>query len=454
MKAFILLLLIAIPTFSQKLWEIDVTGNGNLTDVREIPNSELLLFTYNTGRLEIRRGSDGSFVNQLISKPGEFDGPVISRTGTLYYYRGAVDTIEFRDIITNEPVIKVSPEITELEGNPVFDVKAFQMFELFDNNTKIIGNLVYADKDDSRNNRPNYIIYNLVTKQIEYQRPIDTEGTDYYYSTIDKSYLSPDEKYIIEVSYVYPRARMFNLQTKTYEFEFDGENREEDSDKISALSDYKFINNTQMIFMSGTGFYIRSFPDFDLKYHIELFNKFGIYPANHSGYYLCGDELFFITGEKIPGGGSQDYRFWHIRLNIKTGEIVFNSKDKYTFKTMFNGFLIGNCGKIIIPKDFDNRSGIITCYDYNTLNIPIENPEPSYFSKPDSTITFNSSTFVGQSARIEIYNSVGAIVATLFNGIINQQNYNFNLPDLPSGAYYLQCQLPTQNLNFNFMVVI
>ena len=191
MKAFILLLLIAMPLFSQKLWEIDVTGNGNLTDVREIPNSELLLFTYNTGRLEIRRGSDGSFVNQLISKPGEFDGPVISRTGTLYYYRGAVDTIEFRDIITNEPVIKVSPEITELEGNPVFDVKAFQMFELFDNNTKIIGNLVYADKDDSRNNRPNYIIYNLVTKQIEYQRPIDTEGTDYYYSTIDKSYLSP-----------------------------------------------------------------------------------------------------------------------------------------------------------------------------------------------------------------------------------------------------------------------
>lgn len=452
MKAFILLLLIAMPLFSQKLWEIDVTGNGNLTDVREIPNSELLLFTYNTGRLEIRRSSDGSFVNQLISKSGESDGPVISSTGTLYYYRSAVDTIEFRDIITNEPVIRVSPEIEELESNPIFDNKAFRRFELFGNNTKIYGYLSYRDEDDSRNNRSNYIIYNLLTKQIEYQRPYDSKNIDYYYTGIEKSYMSPDEKYIIEISAVKPRARMFNLQTREYEFEFDNESG--NSYQFDALLTYKFISNSQMVFMSGTGFYIRSFPDFDLKYHIELFNKFGIYPANHSGYYLCGDELFFITGEKIPGGGSQDYRFWHIRLNIKTDEIVFNSKDKYTFKTMFNGFLIGNCDKIIIPKDFDNRNGIIACYDYSTLDVLSQNPNQNYFTQDSHQITFNSQEFLGQLATIDIYNSVGAKVGSLFNGIIDQSNLQFQIPDLPSGAYYLQCQLQNQTLNFNFMVVI
>ena len=203
-----------MPTFSQKLWEIDVTGNGNLTDVREIPNSELLLFTYNTGRLEIRRGSDGSFVNQLISKPGESDGPVISSTGTLYYYRSAVDTIEFRDIITNEPVIRVSPEIEELEGNPVFDVKGFQMFELFDNNTKIVGNMIYKDKDDSRNNRPNYIIYNLVTKQIEYTRPSHT--SDVYYSTISKTYLCLTPPFYFQPQYYLGHHYQTYTQTQTH----------------------------------------------------------------------------------------------------------------------------------------------------------------------------------------------------------------------------------------------
>ena len=412
------------------------------------------MFTYNTGRLEIRRSSDGSFVNQLISKPGESDGPVISSTGTLYYYRSAVDTIEFRDIITNEPVIRVSPVIEELESNPIFDLKAFRRFELFDNNTKIYGYLSYRDEDDSRNNRSNYIIYNLLTKQIEYQRPYDSQNIDYHYTGIEKSYLSPDDKYFIETSGNYSRARIFNLQTREYEFEFDGEVSEEELDNIIALSEYKFINNTQMIFMSGTGFYIRSFPDFDLKYHVELVNKFGIYPANNSGYSLCGDELFFISGEKVIGGGSQDYRFWHIKLNITNDEIIFNSKDKYTFRTMFNGFLIGNCDKIIIPKDFDNRNGIIACYDYGTLDVLLQNPNQNYFIQESNQITFNSQEFLGQLATIDIYNSVGAKVGSLFNGIINQSNLQFQILDLPSGAYYLQCQLPAQTLNFNFMVVI
>ena len=92
-------------------------------------------------------------------------------------------------------------------------------------------------------------------------------------------------------------------------------------------------------------------------------------------------------------------------------------------------------------------------YSANTLDVPLENPNNNYFTQDSNQITFNSQELIGQLTTMDIYNSVGAKVGNLFNGIINQQNYNFNLPDLPNGAYYLQCQLPTKTLNFNFMVV-
>ena len=156
----------------------------------------------------------------------------------------------------------------------------FQRFELFDNNTKIIGNLVYKDNEDSRNNISNFIVYNLLTKEIEYISHPYSED----YSTIKKSYLSPDDKYFIEISYFQPKARLFNLETKQYEYEFDGEKMEE-KEQIGALFGYKFNNTNQLIHLSGTGFYIRNFPELDLNYHFELASNLGIYPANSASYY-------------------------------------------------------------------------------------------------------------------------------------------------------------------------
>ena len=53
MKTIIILMLFCITSaFSQKLWEIQVNPEDLLRDVTEIPNSDLLLFTYNTGKLE------------------------------------------------------------------------------------------------------------------------------------------------------------------------------------------------------------------------------------------------------------------------------------------------------------------------------------------------------------------------------------------------------------------
>jgi phage pi2 protein 07 len=106
MKILILLILLSSTLFSQKLWEIEVNPNDLLRDVTEIPNSDLLLFTYNTGKLEIRRSGDGSFVNQLIRKPNESGELRISNSGKVYYWLFNIDTIEFRDIATNEVLIK------------------------------------------------------------------------------------------------------------------------------------------------------------------------------------------------------------------------------------------------------------------------------------------------------------------------------------------------------------
>ena len=455
MKAFILLLLIAMPTFSQKLWEIDVTGNGNLTDVREIPNSELLLFTYNTGRLEIRRGSDGSFVNQLISKPGESDGPVISSTGTLYYFRNtfATDTIEFRDIITNEPVIRISPIIEEYESNPIFDHRVYHRYNLFDNNTKLVGNIVYVDEDDSRNDESIRIIYNIVTRQIEYQRLFDVKSVDYYYSTIDKSYLSPDDKYFIETSGNYSRARIFNLQTRGYEVEFDGENNDEEKSKVDVLRNGRFQNDSIIIRTSSLSLKVYSFPEMQLKIDKNIWSKFhffiGTYPLSLG---LCENILTCNVNEEKENQTNQYYRYF-VKIDLSTEQITYSSKN-YQSSLDYCSVVVNDCSKLIIDRDFDNRLGVIACYDYSTLNVLPQNPGINYFSKLGSVINFNSSLFIGQNARIEIYDSVGNKVGNLYNGVINQASYQFQIPDLPSGAYYLQCQLPTQNLNFNFMVVI
>jgi len=135
-------------------------------------------------------------------------------------------------------------------------------------------------------------------------------------------------------------------------------------------------------------------------------------------------------------------------------EIIYSSKNEQTFFEYRAVFGINNCKKVIVTRDIDNsKDGIVVCYDSQTLNIENINSSNDYFDKIGNNINFNSQEFIGQTSNIEIYNNVGTNVGKLLNGIINQPNYIFNIPELPSGAYYLQCQLPNQSINFNFVVV-
>ena len=224
----------------------------------------------------------------MISKPNESGELRISSSGKVYYWQYYNlynhqfdnDTIEIRDIRNNEVIIKTSPIIPSLESDSNIDTKAYHRLELFNNDTKLLCYLVYVDKDDNRNSKNNFVIYNIQTKEIEYMSQPFSED----YLALSKSYLSPDDKYMIEVSAVKSKARIFDLETKKFEFEFDGEKMEE-KEKIGALFGYKFNNTNQLIHLSGTGFYIRNFPELDLNYHFELASNLGIYPANSASYY-------------------------------------------------------------------------------------------------------------------------------------------------------------------------
>ena len=348
----------------------------------------------------------------MISKPNESGELRISSSGKVYYWQYYNlynhqfdnDTIEIRDIRNNEVIIKTSPIIPSLESDSNIDTKAYHRLELFNNDTKLLCYLVYVDKDDNRNSKNNFVIYNIQTKEIEYMSQPFSED----YLALSKSYLSPDDKYMIEVSAVKSKARIFDLETKKFEFEFDGEKMEE-KEKIGALFGYKFNNTNQLIHLSGTGFYIRNFPELDLNYHFELASNLGIYPANSASYYLCNNELFFISGEKVPGGGSQDYRFWHLKFNILNNEIIYNSKNLYSFKSMFNSFIINNCNKIIVVKDFDNRDGIIACYNYNTLDIEKQVLTSKIYPNPaNESVTVSGIDF----GKVEIYNGLGKLLLT------------------------------------------
>ena len=105
------------------------------------------------------------------------------------------------------------------------------------------------------------------------QRPYDSKNIDYYYTGIEKSYMSPDEKYIIEISAVKPKARMFNLQTRGYEFEFNAENNEEHGYIIGVLERGRFQNNNLMTNAVSYMFRSYSFPDFILLENIDVWSK-------------------------------------------------------------------------------------------------------------------------------------------------------------------------------------
>jgi len=447
MYKILVLFILALPLFSQKLWEIEVDPSDYLRDVVEIPNSDLLLFTYNTGKLEIRNSQDGSFVNQLIKKSNESGELRISNNGQLYYYQSAYDTLEYRDIRTNEAIIRVSPEIEGLEGNPIFDGKTFRRFEIYDNNTKIVGNMIYFDSQDSRNDVNYFIIYDIPKKTVEYK----DDPYDYKYNYISKSYLSPDDKYFIETAYNQPFARMFNLETREYEFEFDGEESDEESYKLGALQNGRFQGNNFISVGSADEYILFSFPELNIIEKINFYKQHNLFISQPKSNSLCNDISILTISERYPNEVTKYYRYF-IKYNFENKEIIYNSKSLQSNLDYCYVFSIDNCNKLIIDRDYDYRAGIIACYNYNTLEIETPINNFNYFFRENTNINFISQEFIGQTARIEIYNSVGAVVGTLYNGIINQPNYSFQIPELPSGTYYLQCQLSNQNLNFNFVV--
>lgn len=447
MYKILLLLIIALPLFSQKLWEIEVDPNDYLRDVVEIPNSDLLLFTYNTGKLEIRNSQDGSFVNRLISKPNESGELRISSNGQLYHYQHHADTIEFRDILTNEAIFRISPEIEGLDSDPKFDSKYFARFEIFDNNSRIVGTISYLDDDDARNSTYRFVIYNLNTREFEHiDKPYHGK-----YEAIKKTYKSPDDKYFIEFALYSDIVRMFNIETKEYQYEFDVRNEENYYIFHSLL--YGKIEQNFISFLDPLLFIRFKFPEFIVLNNRNIFSKHGFYLVGNSNQYnLCNNILTCMISERIEPNQQKFYKYF-IKYNLDLEEVIYSSKFFQKSLDYCNIFPLSNCNKIIIDKDYDFRAGIIACYDYNTLDIETHQNNNNYFSKANTNINFNSQEFIGQNARIEIFNSVGAIVGTFYNGIINQPNYSFQIPELTSGTYYLQCQLPNQNLNFNFVVV-
>src|SRR5690606_21791553 len=129
-------------------------------------------------------------------------------------------------------------------------------------------------------------------------------------------------------------------------------NKNTSNDKLGALDIkyYRFLNTNYLGYLHGTGLILRNFPSLEIDKNIDLVIDYGIYPANNAKYSLCNEKLNFITGEKIPDGGTQDYRFWLISANIGNNSIEKNYKNLFTTKSMYAIYLIDNCTKIIVGK--------------------------------------------------------------------------------------------------------
>ncbi len=474
MKTILLLLFfITIPVFSQKLWEIEHNPNDVVRDVSEIPNSDLLLFTYNSGKLEIRNSNDGSLVRNVIRPQGEKGGYNISGLGNSYYFsaRGDYepdkeetyvnDTIFVFDLFTDEIINRITFDVGQYKSQSNFINKSLK-YNFTPDMTKVFGKIGYNFIDGPGFHF--FYVYDINHRKIIYTEEVNRlrvsefgefTGPGFYL----KSYRSsPDSKFLIlngmdngDGKWDDPvgAAKMFNVELN--EMSILMTNKNTSSEKLGALtsSNTRFLSNSKLI---SSGYNIYNFPNFNLVRSINLFADYGLHSVLDNESSICNNNLFCRVGERIENTQNKFY-YYHIFLNYDDKNIILNTKNLQTSLEFSRKFLIKNCLNLIVVKDFDNREGIVTCYEFNTLDVEFINSNNVYFNKVDNAINFNSQEFIGQTASIEIYNSVGARVGTLYNGFINQPNYNFQIPELPSGAYYLQCQLPIQNLNFNFVVV-
>jgi len=478
----ILLFITALPLFSQKLWEIEVNPNDLLRDVMEIPNSDLLLFTYNTGKLEIRNSQDGSLVKNVIVPNGELGSYNISGLGNSYYFSeraefepGNVekminDTIFVYDLFSDQIINRISFDIEGFDNKENIQTKKYR-YSFTPDMTKLFGRIEYCYKqpviEDFKlyYNKYYFYVYDIIQKKVIYHEKcheeyFDEQGRRYSPGfALDSYRSSPDSKYIIlngrDLGDGYydeskEAAKMFNVELNGMSLLKTNENTS--NEILNVLENGKFQNENNITIASIDIFRIYSFPDLKLKTDVNVWTKSNFIISSINSIKICGDNFVTRVSERKEDKPTQYYRYF-IKYNYETGNIIFNSKEYQTNLDYCYVFSVDNCNKLIIDRDYDYRAGIIACYNYNTLNIESHTYNLNHFNKNENTIKFRSHEFIGQIANIKIYNSSGAIIETLFNGVLNQSNYYYQIPELPNGAYYVLCQLPNQSLNFNFMVV-
>ena len=476
---YLLLLIIVTPAISQKLWEIEVNPNDLLRDVMEIPNSDLLLFTYNTGKLEIRNSNDGSLIKNVTNPQGELGSYNISGLGNSYYFserdefepgnEGKMinDTIFVYDLFSDQIINRISFDIEGFENKENIQTKKYR-YSFTPDMTKLFGRIEYRFQQPIVENYKLYhskyyfYVYDVIQRRVTYFEKCHETYTDEHGRNYSRGFYldgyrsSPDSKYLILNGRDFDwenksknAAKMFNVELNEMSILMTNENTSSEKLGVLEIKYNRFLNSEKII---SAGFSIYSFPEIILIKSINLFSEFGLFASLNSETKICDNNLFCRVGERKENSQNK-YYYYHIFLNYDDKNIILNTKNLQTSLEFSRMYLIGDCQNLIVVKDFDNRDGIISCYDFQTLNVENINSGDDYFNKTENIINFNSQEFIGQSANIEIFNSAGIKVGNLHNGVLSRAIYNLQIPELSSGAYYLQCQLPNQNLNFNFVVV-
>lgn len=192
MKILILLILLSSTLFSQKLWEIQVNPDDMLRDVTEIPNSDLLLFTYNTGKLEIRRSEDGSLVRDVIRPQGELGSYNISGLGNSYYFSERAeymkgkentyinDTIFIYDLFSDEIINKISFDLEGYENKENISTKKIR-YSFTPDMTKIFGKIEYTftEKIEDYLYKYYFFVYDINENQFLYSEEVNKFRLNY-----------------------------------------------------------------------------------------------------------------------------------------------------------------------------------------------------------------------------------------------------------------------------------
>jgi hypothetical protein len=444
----LLILLLTYISFSQKLWEIKVP-NENIRYVKELPNSDLLIFAYSKGNYEVRNSLSGFLVNKLIVKENESDELLkISNHKGLYNFHYSKDSIEFRSILTNEAKIKISPSVFEFEKELESFEKFYYKFELYDSNTKVIGNLIYSNIEPNQSNRTFFFIYDIPNDEFIYLRDVTVNEIEEQFD--DVSFISPDENYYIESNYNKSIVRIFNFKTLEFEYEFKSNDDIEKSMLNGTLKYGVFDGYNKVGRVINQYILTYSFPEMKLIDKVDINSKYGFHFSS-SHFSFCDDIVISDVAERDKYEFTKIYRYFII-YNFKTDEILFSSKDLQTSLDHCKIFAYDNCNRVIIDRDIDNRIGFVASYDLISLSSKKKQNNFEYFNNHFNSLSFYSNEFVGQTTNIEIYNSIGKKVLTLYNGLISQSEYNFQIPELINGVYFLNCQLENQNLNYSFTI--